>query len=65
MTNMYPIAVGPHDVDHEEVEKLFAEELKQFRSGKDVLFYHGKFKKNASLPGLTLLLARPTREEVL
>ena len=49
MTNAYPIAVGPHDVDHEEVEKLFAEELKKFRSGKDVLFYHGKFKKNVKV----------------
>jgi len=49
MTNTYPIAVGPHNVDHEEVEKLFAEELKQFRSGKDVLFYHGKLKKNVKV----------------
>ena len=49
MTNTYPIAVGPHDVDHEEVEKLFAEELKQFRSGNDVLFYHGKLMKNVKV----------------
>jgi hypothetical protein len=49
MTNTYPIAVGPHDVDHEEVEQLFAQELLQFRCGKEIVIYHGKMKKNVKV----------------
>ena len=49
MTNTYPIAIGPHDVDHEDVEQLFAQELLQFRCGKEIGIYHGKLKKNVKV----------------
>lgn len=49
MTNTYPIAIGPHDVDHEEVEQLFAQEILQFRCGKEIVIYHGELKKNVKV----------------
>jgi hypothetical protein len=44
MTNTYQIAVSPQDGNHDEVEQKFAQELNQFRSGKDMVFYHGGLK---------------------
>jgi hypothetical protein len=49
MTNTYPIAIGPHDVGHEEVEQLFAQELLQFKCGKEIVIYHGKMKTNVKV----------------
>ncbi len=43
MTNTYPIAIRPHDVDHEEVEQLCAQKLLQFWCGKEIDVYHGKY----------------------
>jgi hypothetical protein len=42
----YPIAIGSDSVSHEEVESKFALELNEFRTGKNVSFYHGGVKHN-------------------
>jgi len=42
----YPIAVGSDGVSHDEVEARFAFELNQFKTGREVSFYHGSKKKN-------------------
>ena len=42
--NTYAIAFGPSSESHEDIEQLFAEELRQLRSGT-LEFYHGNSKK--------------------
>jgi len=44
--NTYPIALGMDGESHEEVERLFAEELRSFKAGKNNIFYHGGLKRN-------------------
>jgi hypothetical protein len=41
----YPIAVGSDGGSHDEVEARFVFELNQFKTGREVLFYHGAIKK--------------------
>jgi len=44
MENTYAIAFGPSNASHESVEKMFADELSQLKSGK-CQFYHGNSRK--------------------
>jgi hypothetical protein len=46
LTHTYPIALGLEDHSHRKVEEMFAEELKMFRKGENVTFYHGGKKRN-------------------
>jgi hypothetical protein len=44
--NTYPLAIGYDSVSHESVESIIASDLKEFREGKSVSFYHGGLKHN-------------------
>jgi hypothetical protein len=46
LSHTYPIALGLEDQSHGKVEEMFAEELKMFREGQSVTFYHGGKRHN-------------------
>jgi hypothetical protein len=46
LTNTYAIAIGKSGDSHEEVEAIFASELKSFLEGPPKQFYHGGLKRN-------------------
>ncbi|MFY7881041.1 MAG: hypothetical protein ACOVR6_01995 [Fimbriimonas sp.] len=49
LTHTYPIAIGLDGESHEEVEEKFAAELREFRNGSNVTFYHGGTRKNITV----------------
>jgi hypothetical protein len=45
-SNTYPIALGMDGESHEEVEELFAAELRSLKNGEKNVFCHGGLKRN-------------------
>lgn len=49
LSHTYPIAIARENASHECVEKLFAEELQNFKRGENITFYHGALKRNVTV----------------
>jgi hypothetical protein len=49
LTHTYPIASGRESDNHECIESKFRLQLNDFRTGKNVVFYHGRLKKNITV----------------